>query len=381
MSSSSVQSLRSSMLLGLALMLALAVNGCANNGNSSTALSTGGAGQSSGTSVGFDRQILSDFVDNVIIPNNNLFAQQAQTLSQSLDALAKAPNQQTLKTAQEHWITARAAWEQTECFAFGPASSLGYDGALDTWPVNETDLKAMLKSGVSLNAVAIDKMKETEKGFHAIEYFLFGQNKNRQPQDLAQRELSFLQLLGSNFAQVAKDLATSWNKGIDGKPAYREVLTTAGESDNAIYPTLQAGAEEMIQGMIDSLDEVANEKIGEAFKKKDPKLAESRFSLQTLADMTSNLQGVQNVYLGSFPPTNTNGKGLSTHVAQVNPKLDSEVKAQFKVAMDAMGKIPAPFETAILNPNAAASITAAQSAINTVRETLEDQVKPLVVKS
>jgi hypothetical protein len=57
------------------------------------------------------------------------------------------------------------------------------------------------------------------------------------------------------------------------------------------------------------------------------------------------------------------------------------VKAQFQTAMTAMEKIPAPFETAIQDPQSAASIEAAVAAINEVRKTIETQVKPLVVKS
>lgn len=363
-----------------AAIASLLIGGCGSS-NAPSATVPSGTSNAAAIDVKFDRQILNDFADKVVIPNNNLFAEKAKALSQSIDEMVKAPNSKTLKASQEAWVVARSAWEQTECFGFGPADSLGYDGALDTWPINETDFKAMLKSGQSMTADSVSKMKETEKGFHVIEYLLFGNEKSRKPTDLSQRDLKYLQLLGANFTKVASDLAISWSKGIEGKPAYREVLTTAGASENTIYPTLQAGAEEMIQGMLDSLDEVANEKMGRTFEEKAPKLAESRFSFNTLADMKSNLQGSQNVYLGSFPDANTSGKSLSSFIAQAKPELDSKVKAEFKSAMDAMNQIPAPFEKAILDPKAADSIKTAQAAINAVRETIEKQVKPLVVQS
>jgi putative iron-regulated protein len=331
--------------------------------------------------VTFDRQIFRDFVAQVVVPSNNFFATRANSLATAIDGFTKTPNAQTLASAQAAWVEARAAWEQTECFGFGPTTSLGYDGALDTWPVNETDFKALIKSPESLSAGSVGKMKDTEKGFHVIEYFLFGQGKNRKPNDLAPRDLQYLQLLGSDFAKVATDLAASWSKGVEGKPAYQTVFATAGDSGNATYPTVQAGAQEMIQGMLDSLDEVANEKLGKPLKEKNPKLAESRFSLNTLTDMKSNLQGAQNVYLGSFPDGQTSGKGLSAHVAQINPALDGTVKQKFKVAAESLAKISGPFETAILDPKAADSIRAAQAAIDAVHEVIEKDVKPLVVKS
>jgi putative iron-regulated protein len=358
------------------VFLAGMVSGCRD-----AAISSESAAPPAAVNAKFDRQILRDFVTVVVVPSNNQFAQQASTLSTAIDAYSAAPSATTLASAQAAWVKARAAWEQTECFGFGPTTSLGYDGALDTWPVNETDLKALMKSKAPLSAASVSKMKETEKGFHVIEYFLFGQDKRRQPTDLAQRDLQYLQFLGKDFARVATDLATSWSKGVEGQPAYQEVFGTAGEGGNTTYPTVQAGAQEMIQGMVDSLDEVANEKLGKPLAEKNPKLAESRFSLNTLTDIKSNLQGAQNVYLGSLPDANTNGKGLSVYIAQVNPALDSTVKQKFKVAAQSLEQISEPLETAVLNPKAADSIKAAQSAIDAVRETIEKDVKPLVVKS
>jgi putative iron-regulated protein len=363
-------------LLGL-LLLGSFVSGCRD-----TAMSSGSSSSPvAATNAKFDRQILRDFVRQVVVPSNNLFAQRASTLSKAIDAYVATPSTATLASAQAAWVKARAVWEQAECFGFGPTTSLGYDGALDTWPVNETDFKALIKSKVPLTATSVGNMKETEKGFHVIEYFLFGQDKGRQPNDLAVRDLQYLQLLGKDFASVATDLATSWSKGVEGKAAYQEVFSTAGEASNAIYPTVQAGAQEMIQGMVDSLDEVANEKLGKPLAEKNPKLAESRFSLSTLTDIKSNLQGAQNVYLGSFPDAKTSGKSLSDHIAQVNPALDGTVKQKFKIAAQSLKQISEPLETAILNPKATDSIKAAQSAIDEIRETIEKEVKPLVGKS
>ncbi len=325
-----------------------------------------------------DRQIVSDFADRVVVPTNQLFAKRAQELSSVVSAFVKDPNDQTLKAAQDAWVAARSPWEQSECFTFGPADSLGYDGALDTWPVNETDLKAVLQSQDQLTPTYVQQLKDTEKGFHVIEYLLFGENSNKQAADFTKRELTYLQVLTTDFSKVANELVNSWTQGAEGQPAYQEVIATAGESGNSTYPTLQAGAAEIVQGMIDSLDEVANEKIGETFEHKDPKLAESRFSLNTLKDLKSNVQGAQNVYLGRFPAANTSGTGLSAHVAKVNPDLDTRVKKEIQASLDALNQIPGPLETAIANPQAVGAIKAAQERINQSRNTLEQEVLPLV---
>jgi len=366
----------------LAGLLAIAT-GCdspkPNSNSTSTPDTSPVAANAVATNAGFNKQIISDFADKVVIPTNQLFATKAKELLVAVDTFVKNPNQKTLTSAQNAWVAARSPWEQSECFGFGPVKSLGYDGSLDTWPVNETDLKKVLNSKDPITAQYIEKRQETEKGFHVIEYLLFGEGKNRKPQELTKRELDYLQALATDFSRVAGLLADSWTKGVEGKPAYREVIATSGDSSNTTYPTVQAGAQEIVGGMVDSLSEVANSKIGKAFAKKDSKLAESRFSLNTLTDMKHNVEGSQNVYLGSFPEGKTNGVGISSYVAKVNPTVDEKVKKQFKAALDALNQIPEPFEKSVVDPKDAPTIKAAQEAVSTLSDTIDKEVKPLAV--
>lgn len=336
------------------------------------------AGDPATTAKADNQQVVSDFATQVVIPTNQLFAKRAEELSSAVNTFVKEPNDQTLKAAQSAWVAARSPWEQSECFTFGPAESLGYDGALDTWPVNETDLSGVLKSQDQLTSAYVEKLKDTEKGFHVIEYLLFGEDNNKKATDFDQRELSYLQALTTDFSGVASELVASWTKGAEGQPAYQEVLLTAGESGNSTYPTVQAGTEEVVQGMIDSLDEVANEKIGKPFEEKSSQLFESRFSHNTLTDIKSNVKGAENVYLGRFPDANTSGAGLSAYVAQAKPEVDTKVKEQIQASLSALDQIPAPIEESFDDPKAASAIESAQKTINTLRTTIEQEVMPLV---
>ncbi len=372
----------SSRWLGLFLVTGLVgiSSGCSSD-SSPTSISSGdnSAGKASATEAKFsDRQIVSDFANQVAIPTQQLFAKRAEELSSAVNALVQNPNSQTLKVAQSAWVAARSPWEQSEGFTFGPASSLGYDGALDTWPVNETDLKAVLKGKDKITTEYVANLKDTEKGFHVIEYLLFGENNSKTAAEFNQRELDYLQGMTTNFSQVANELVASWTEGVEGQPAYKEVIATAGESGNSIYPSLQAGAGEMVQGMLDSLDEVANEKLAQPFEEKNPGLLESRFSNNTLTDIKTNVKGAQNIYLGSFPDGNTSGMGLSAYVAKVNPSLDTQIKNEFQASFEALNEVPDPLEKEIANPQAADKIQSAQKAINTLQATIEQKVLPLV---
>jgi putative iron-regulated protein len=327
-----------------------------------------------------DRQIVVNFADHVVIPTFEMVANRADSLSAAIAAFAKTPNPQTLKAARSAWIAARFAWEQTECFGFGPIKSEGYDANFDSWPIDQTDLTAILASGDQITPGYIERLRGSTKGFHLIEYLLFGEDSRKLATGFSPRELTFLQHLGDDFAQVAHSMAASWTQGSTDKPAYRQIWVTAGSADNPAYPTLAAAAQEIVGGMVDSLTEVADKKLGEPFEKKDPKLAESRFSLNTLADIQSNLQGSENVYLGRLASAGTKPAqaGLSRFIAQLRPELDAKVKQQFQAARSALGQIPQPFETAVLEPKAAGAIKEARSAISSLQETLDKEVKPLL---
>ena len=254
--------------------------------------------------------------------------------------------------------------------------SLGYDGDLDDWPVNKTDLEAIIKSNDRLTEDYIEGLQTTQKGFHTLELLLFGENNNRTVADFKPRNLDLLKALTSAFEQSANDLATSWTKGVAGNPPYREVLATAGNSDNPAYPTVNAAVEEIVQGILGCLDEVANEKIGEPLKTKETEGLESRFSHSSLNDFQSNLQSVANAYLGKVPAANTSGQSLSDLIAKTSPSLDKQVKQELTAALDAVKAIPAPIEPKLVE--AEAKLETAQKAILTLFITIEKKVLPIV---
>jgi putative iron-regulated protein len=332
----------------------------------------------SSTSGESHRQILADFADKVIIPTYDQFAGHAGALSTALDTLAQDPTPKTLEAARQAWVTARSSWMQGECFAFGPIDSLGYDGQLDTGTINNTDLKNILNDTTELTPEFIEQLQNTHKGFHVIAYLLFGETQDKALETFTFREYEYLQALGKDFSRVATTLANSWKQGVEGQPAYRDVIAKAGEKDNSTYPTVQAGIEEIVNGMADSLDEVANEKLGEPFLEKDPQGLESYFSQNTLADIKNNLQGARNVYLGSVPNAQTSGMGLSAYLAKVNPELDAKLKRQFEVAAAALEEVPGPLETSLTEASAATAIQEAQTALEMLHQMVRTEVLPLV---
>ncbi len=322
--------------------------------------------------------VVSNFADQVVIPTYQQLVTEAGELSKAVNTFVETPTDETLKAAQNAWIAARSPWEQSEAFAFGPAESLGYDGDLDDWPVNETDVVAVINSNEELTPESVKKLQTTQKGFHTIEYLLFGLNNNKTAQDFSERELELVKVLTVAFNESTKNLVKSWQAGVAGNPPYREVLATAGNESNPAYPTQQAAVEEIVQGMLGCLDEVANEKIGKPLETKDALTFESRFSQSSLKDFQNNLKSVENAYLGTVTKTGTSENSLSALVAKANPELDQKVKTELKAAIEAVNAVPSPIETNVADTEAVAQLNTAKTAILTLFSTMESQVLPLV---
>lgn len=385
-------STRIAQVTGATACRAVAVSGGGEGGEAESAPveggegGEGGASQSPGSSRTFsprpsavpftDRQILSDFTDTVIIPTYASLAQQSEQLAADVNAFVRSPSASSLQAARQSWIAARSPWEQSEAFAFGPASSLGYDADLDDWPINEVDVKAVLSSQAPLTVDYLASLQTGQKGFQTIAFLLFGSNNDKPLSSFTARDLQYLQAVTTVFDQTADALLTSWTKGVEGNPPYRDEFVQAGSSN--AYPTLEAGAAELVQGIMGLLDELANAKMGEPLETQNPFLLESRFSGSSLQDFEANLKSVEITYSGRLSGTAASDRGLSKFVASVDPGLDQLIRQQLQAAQSAVAAIPGPIESTLCDPAAQPKIEAAIGSVLALFTTFEQQVLPLV---
>jgi putative iron-regulated protein len=326
-----------------------------------------------------DAAVISDFTSKVVIPNYEQFSSKATALHEAAEAFVATPSEDSLKAAREAWTAIRLSWEQTETFAFGPAGSLGLDGAMDSWPVNQTDIEKVLAGDAPITPESVAQLQDTERGMHSIEFILFGTEGNKALSDFSDREKEYLAALTHDLDTSAAAMLASWQTGVEGQPAYETVFAKAGGADNTVYPTTAAAAQELVTGIIDSLTEVGEEKLEAPFKAQNTEGLESRFSAQTINDLKSNLQSAANGYLGEFADGDSKAEtSVSSYVAAIDPKLDEKVKAQFEAANSALNSVPTPLEKSLTDPAAKADIEGAIAAILAVKDTLENEVVPLI---
>jgi putative iron-regulated protein len=338
-------------------------------------------GDDDGDGGGFtDQQVVVDFADQVVIPTYEDLADRTEALDAAVIALDEGRTDEDLIAARDAWVDMRVPWEQSEGFLFGPVSAQGWDPAMDSWPLNQDDLEAVLASENVLDQELISNLPETQKGFHTVEYLLWGQESDKTADQLTDREMEYLLALTEELTLITSDLESSWTEGVGGQEAYREVFVTAGEDGNTAYPSLESAVQEILVGMSGICDEVANGKIADPYDGMDPNLVESQYSFNSLYDFQDNMRSVLNAYTGDFPEGGTEGKGLDEFVAANDPDLDARFQAEIQIAIDALDEIPPPFRDAILDEANNELIETAQEAIRTVQATIDGDLTDLILQ-
>lgn len=309
---------------------------------------------------------LTTAANEVIVKTYQAMDDKTALLVAATTALEADPTAQKLESARQAWRDARRPWEQAEGFLFGPVDQQGIDPAMDSWPVNEIDLDQVLASGEALTKTFIDAQEGTIKGFHTLEYLLFGKNSTKTVADFTPREFEYLRACGESLKGETAKLLLSW---LPAGGNFSKNLLTAGTS-SSIYPSQKSALNELVNGMITIADEVANGKINDPLTQENVTLEESRFSANSKADFADNMRSVRNIYFGSLD--GSTGASLSSLIAAKNADLDQRVRVKIADAITGIEAIPGTFTTAIFEQKAA--VIAAQTAVRNLQDILQGEV-------
>lgn len=313
------------------------------------------------------QNVIESFANNIALPQYNDISTDANNLVNSVANLTTTTTQANLLAAQQNWRNLRATWELSEAFLFGPVATQDLDPNVDSWPVNKNDFDSLLVSSTVLNDSTVANFQTTIKGFHALEYMLFGVNQAKQASDFTAREKQYMIAVTNDLKTNCNKMYSGWDKNSGN---YYATFTTI----NSVYTSKQTTLITMINAMIDICGEVGDGKIKSVYDAQDPTLEESPFSQNSFTDFKNNIIGVKNVYLGTYK--GTDGKGLEDVVRQYNLSLDTKIKQQLDVAINSFNGFSKPFGEAIVSEK-----TQIQNTINalaTLKTTLETELKPLV---
>ncbi len=313
--------------------------------------------------------ILTNVTNHVIVDTYVALDQNAQAMVAASNTLQANPTEANLLSARAAWVAARQPWEQSEGFLFGPVDTEGIDPAIDSWPVNKVDLENVLASSDILTPSYVQSLEGTLKGFHTIEFLLWGGNSEKTIGEFTTREFEYLAATSAIFSSDAGKLASAW---VPSGQNFAKNVIEAG-LPGSIYISQKAALEELANGILGIADEVGNGKIHDPLEQEDFSLEESQFSNNSKSDFTDNIRSIQNIYLG------INGDGLTTIVSEKNAPLDVKIRMEIQAAIDAIQAIPGTFTEAIpANSPSRPAAEFAQETVRTLQQTFEEGLIPLI---
>lgn len=314
------------------------------------------------------KDILADVSSKVCMDSYNDMYAKSVELKNAIQALVTTTNDANLNSCRTLWKSVRTTWEQTESWLFGPIAANNIDPRIDTWPVDFNSLDSILATSNVLDESYVDNLDDALKGFHPIEYLIWGQAGNKSAASFTAREKEYLTGLAANLEKLCKEVKDSWANG------YATQLATAGSGSTA-YTTKKAAFTELVDAMAGICDEVANGKMKDPFDQQDPLLEESPFAKNSLTDFANNVRGVMVMYQGHFT---ADGKGIEDLVRNYNLSLDGKVKTAHTAALASLEAITVPFGEAIISQP-----TQVQNAMNKINElaaVLESDLKPFLLQ-
>jgi len=336
------------------------------------------------------REIINTYADIAQAMYGDALAT-AKMLQKAVDTFVADPNAKRLASARKAWLAARDPYQTTEVYRFANAIVDDWEGKVNAWPLDEglidyvdasygkkSDENPLFTSNVIANTSiayggkTVDTSKITKEllsetlheigkveanvatGYHAIEFLLWGQDLNGTGPGAGNRP----------WTDYAKGEACT-NGHCDRRAAYLKVATDLLVDDlgwmvaqwgpkGDARKALAEGSDDtglgiMLTGMGSlSYGELAGERMKLGLMLNDPEEEHDCFSDNTHNSHFRDSVGIRAVYLGEYRRVGgkrVKGPSLSQLVAEIDPKLDAELRAKLDATVAKMAAMKKRAET------------------------------------
>lgn len=338
--------------------------------------SSDSGGSESFTTV--ENNVIGDFVNQTALPQYDSLFSKGKTLNTAILALSNNATDSRLQTAQTAWRDMRMVWERCEGFLIGPVEDFDYDPNTDTWPTDYHQMDSLLISNNPLQASDVARLPSTLRGYHPIEYLIFGEGGARTAAQLDSRKMQYLVSLSADL--VDNNIAPLLDAWLSAPVDFAQSVLTTG-SGSTVYTTRLSFFLDITgdNGMAGICNEVGEQdpdgKIYNPYITKDSTLTESPYSGNSLTDFRNNIVGVQQVYMGL-----NGGKGIHALVAAKNAALDNQIQTAVTAAVNSFDNISGSdnqrFEEAIFDRRT--QLQATISRLNDLKGLLENDLTDFV---
>ena len=367
-------------VVALAMMMTAGITSCTDDDND------GGEAQEIEDLKQEEMKSLTEkYVNDVVYPTYDQLAGATESLYGKIEAMRNGLAAGTLTQSQiddvcKTFLEARAWWEKSEAWLYGPAENWGIDPHIDTWPLDldglVTELKnsekvAQLDNGDDGIAYAANKLGQELLGFHGIEFIIFRDGQNRQVATLqgddpdlvseygahitGREELIYATAVAGDLRDRCFQLNVSWNpdapeaqktRVIDecelpctvgsGDLSYGENMLLAGQPGSTYTTWRQVASTILTSGCQNISNEVYSQKMGNAYNGSDPNYIESPYSHRSFYDFKDNILSIQYSLYGSVGGETAKENSIMGYLNKYNPTLAAQLDTNLKSALSAL---------------------------------------------
>lgn len=292
---------------------------------------------------------LNTYVEDVVLGTYTDMKDNATALDAAVKTYEANPSI-GLTNVCSAWRAMRVSWEQSEGFLFGPAALLNLDPSLDSWPLDKSQIDAIISSNLAITSNAI--ASSNVHGFHAIEYLIFVDGSPRTTA-LSERELTYLVTATEYLRNDTYTLWANWKgansisdsnvqtlitaETIEVKYNFASSFKSAGQAGSS-FASQSDAIDQVIDGCIDIASEVGSQKIGGPNGSGNVLDVESWYSWNSIEDFSNNILSIRNTYFGGRGKTAATASvnSLSAFVKGKNAALDTEITAAIDKAYKAI---------------------------------------------
>ena len=121
------------------------------------------------------KEMLTNWVDNIIIPSITNFDNSLETFKESVITFVNAPTAETPSNLKEAWLSSFLKWQHVEMFDIGLSEEIYYKNRINLYPTNVE----RIENNISNLNYDLDKpVNFSAQGLNSIDYLLFGIGEN-----------------------------------------------------------------------------------------------------------------------------------------------------------------------------------------------------------
>jgi predicted lipoprotein len=278
----------------------------------------------------------------MVLKTLELVVNDITALDAATHKLQAAPTDANLAAAASAWRAARSRWRQGTVFEFGPSAYYNFDKQLSSWPLDRNLVDHVIGQ-IAAGKLSVDarylreRLHSTQRGFLAAEYLLFRDGQPRKAEDVSAAELGYLTAVTEAMAIESMDYRAAWlgtgnvpaeqaaalaAAGLQTRPPYVEEFKHPGRSGSR-YFSPSGPLQEIFQDSVAAVEAMCPA-IAEVLGSADPLASYTWFSRNGLADIQSELKGVENAYLGGVE--GKRGSSISELLAVKSKVLDRRIR-------------------------------------------------------